>query len=139
MKKLLFYLIIFFCSFGAIAQKNKNSLSFIPADQINDLLVLEPVTDISLINKGNQSEPSDSIGHISKAIWLDLVADNQGNMPIGKVITDIPENELDFYKREVEELFVKADNRKTSTSLKVPPLLYQIMEDNNSRYVMLSN
>lgn len=138
MKKLLIYWILFFCSFGANAQKNKNSLPIIPADQIDELLVLEPVTYISLINKGNQSEPSDSIGQISKALWMDLVTVNKGKMPIGKMIADIPDHEKDFYKSEVEDLFVKADNRKTSSNLKIPPLLYQIMEENNSRYVMLS-
>lgn len=138
MKKLLIYWILFFCSFGAIAQKSKNSLPIIPADQINQLLVLEPVTYISLINKGNQSEPSDSIGQISKALWMDLVAANKGRIPIGKMIADISDHEKAFYKSEVEDLFVKADNRKTSQNLKIPPLLYQIMEENNSRYVMLS-
>ncbi len=109
-----------------------------PANQITDLLILEPVSDIFYIEKGNKGEAVDSLGLVSSELWLAVINANKGRLPNPRILSKLSHDDRAYYSSEVKQMFIKAEDKKNNSSLKLSPYFFKLMEENNSRFLMLS-
>jgi hypothetical protein len=105
---------------------------------ITELSILEPVSYIHGINKGNQSELSDSLSFYSQVLWTDVIKQNQYRLPtISKLnIDDVHESSI-IAQQTVEFLDMLAVS-KNIQNVPVPPMVIAALDAEQSRYGLLS-
>lgn len=137
MKKLLFFGIILIVISSACSSKKIKSTGPNPSE-ISDLRIFKPVSFIEGINKGNQAELSDSLSFLSSVLWVDVLKQNNHRLPIGNEIKlDDP-----YYSAEVEQQTIQFFDQlimaKNIEDVEVPPLLIATLDDEKSRFGLLT-
>ena len=128
---LLFLGILLLNSCASTLLTNKN----VAPSEVQNIAYFEPISLISLIQKGNQVKPSDSLSLISTKI-LDSIIENSNHPKVSKQInfTD-PKLKL---RLENDLLKTMSEIRKTKQldNIKTSPLMDSLVKNKNQRFAL---
>jgi hypothetical protein len=112
--------------------------SQLPASDIKDMVIFEPISYISLINKGDKLEFSDSLSRVSQKLWLTVVEQNRYRLPMDKI--SVLENDFERMqlREETRALFEEIETLDKFHSIPIPPTLKSQLELSGHRFGMLS-
>ena len=104
-----------------------------------DIALIEPYTDMSYIQKGNQAEYDDSLSWLAHETLLDCLEDNASTFPYGEILYL---NDKDTWRNialDVDYLLEQCRGCARSTIAKypIPESLATFMADNGLPYAML--
>ncbi len=105
---------------------------------IKELSILQPVSFIYGINKGDESELVDSLSFYSQVLWLDVIKQNQHRLPnTSKLLINDPFEASVVAQQTVEFLDVLFF-AKDIKSISVPPNIIAALDQGESRYGLLT-
>jgi hypothetical protein len=132
MKRLTFFLLVSASAVLSSCTTTRPVISSVDASQIDKLLLLEPLTYISLIEKGDHAEPSDSLSYESAVLISDLVRNVPGMPSITEAIVPVD----DSLRCELEAYFTLLDNTRPEKrhELLVPPVVTALLDAGGHRF-----
>jgi len=137
MKNRLFFAVILILIFSSCARKTV-FVSNVPPSEVRDMVVFEPISYISLINKGDKLEFSDSLSNVSKQLWLNVVEQNQYRLPIHNYYIEDDVYNKTGLQDEIRVLFEEVQALDKFYSIPIPPTIKSHMDLSGSRFGMLT-
>ena len=106
--------------------------------QITDLKLMEPVSYISVITKGNRGAVDDSVSAVSCKLMINVAEKFKGQLPFtGTIFLTDPEVNATLEK-EYESLTLAAQKLKDVSHLQITPTLDRVLEANNTRFGLIT-
>ncbi|MDR6564155.1 MULTISPECIES: hypothetical protein [unclassified Arcicella] len=137
MKKiiLLFSTILLFASCVSHKLINVNSSEIIQATQTKNVAYLEPLSFVSLIEKGNKTTPNDSLSLVSKML-LDSIISNNNNFKITQKINILDERTKETVDVELSNIFLSVIRSNKIEGLKLTPIIDSVLKSNKQKFVL---
>jgi len=138
MRKLRFY-ILFLCAILIHSCTTSKMLtSTIKPNEVSDIQKFEPLSFISLIEKGNRAKYNDSLSQKSKALLYDAIDTFKQMIPFtGDIfISDTSCNRK--LKKEILFLLNSANKQQMISTIKIPPILDSILESKGKRFGLIT-
>ncbi|MCX6328382.1 MAG: hypothetical protein NTZ85_02550 [Bacteroidia bacterium] len=131
-----FFIIIIFVL--SSCSTSKMLTSNLRPNEVTDLLYLEPVSHISLIEHGNIGILNDSLSDNSKQLLNNIVHDFKNNISLtGEII--LTNNAIKLrLEKEIEHLYLTANNLKSISNIKITPVIDSLLESNNKRFGLIT-
>ncbi len=137
MKKiiLLFSTVLLFASCASNKLINVKSSEIIQATKTKNVAYIEPLSFVSLIEKGNKTTPNDSLSLVSKML-LDSIIPNNNNFRITQKINILNKKTKDIVDVELSNIFLSVIRSNKIEGLKMTPIIDSVLKSNKQKFVL---
>lgn len=112
--------------------------SSVNQNEISDLQSFEPVSYISLIERGNRGKFNDSLSQSSQELITSALNSYPNNIPLTGNITVIEPRIKQILAKDIENLCISAVRQKTIATLKITPMLDSLLESRGKRFGIIT-
>jgi hypothetical protein len=112
--------------------------SNIKANELTDILYLEPFSNISLIRSGDKGNLNDTLSERSNRLLIKVANNYKGRIPISTniILKDVLLRSR--LHREISDLLNNTVEQKSISNLKIPPLIDSLLELNNKQFGLIT-
>lgn len=137
MRNILIVILAFGILMSAGCTTRRAFTSSVSVGEITEMALFTPLSDIWYIEKGNDSERSDSLSRVSSDITTKVLETIPLRPEITKYISIEDEDELIAFKGELDYLYGQLENAKRNQAVNLLPVIRSMLDANGKRFGMI--